>query len=238
MLHLPIDRLPTSEPAAIELTIVEAPPAEQKRTQTEVDRQSGTNRETDAPSERIAESALQASPERDEILDSPSAAEPPKPNVEVVLEDPLHLPEGQIEEDDTRPQNGFDGSRVRPGSNPSDLDSLAEALGLSFCNRLARDQSDTCPPPDPFSVAEARAEREAYARNPMEITYEAPQGRVERFFALQKHNRHMFPGMNAHMFGDPMPPGAYDAQRIRNGQDPLWSDEKRRSFVNPASEED
>ena len=52
-----------------------------------------------------------------------------------------------------------------------------------------------------------------------------PKSAVEGFFAKQDEDPFMFPGMDAALFTEGMAPGAYNAQRIRNGQDPLWDQE-------------
>jgi len=111
-----------------------------------------------------------------------------------------------------------------------DTERVAQALRLMSCQSLVRDKDETCPDQNPFDRAEALAAREHAANNPAPVAIFDNQNAAERFFSNQKRDRHMFPGMDADLFSDPLPPGAYNADRIRSGREPLWSEEMKRGF--------
>ena len=106
-------------------------------------------------------------------------------------------------------------------------DEIALVLRRAACAQLRRARDETCPRDDVFAAIEART---ADAKHPFTILPDLPLNAMEQFLARQEAPGHMFPGMSADLFDNPMPSGAYDAQRIRNGQEPLWSKETRDSF--------
>ncbi len=120
---------------------------------------------------------------------------------------------------------------TRLAANDGDQDKVARTLRLLSCQKLSRDPDETCPKRDPFEVAEALAARELATHNPTAISVFDQQNAAERFFSRQSQDRHMFPGMDADLFADPAPPGANDAERIRNGGSPNWSEEMKRGFT-------
>ncbi|MCR9079373.1 MAG: hypothetical protein NXH78_09765 [Hyphomonadaceae bacterium] len=108
---------------------------------------------------------------------------------------------------------------------------IAQALRLFSCQRLTRARDEDCPKPDPFAVAEALDARQQAALDPQQIPVFNQENAAEQFFSRQKQARHMFPGMDADMFGDTLPSGAYTASRIREGREPLWSEDMKRGFT-------
>ena len=50
----------------------------------------------------------------------------------------------------------------------------------------------------------------------------------DKIFEAEAAKRFLWP--DADLFADPLPPGAYNARRIRNGQEPLWSQDMRDGF--------
>ena len=106
-------------------------------------------------------------------------------------------------------------------------DEIAQALQRLNCLKLTLHPDEACPKPDPFAVAEALQKRTDERLNPMPMIAFDQQNAAERFFSKQSSNPHMFPGMDADLFADPMPKGSYDAERIRNGLAPTWDRELR-----------
>ncbi len=120
------------------------------------------------------------------------------------------------------------------GTNDSktiDERQIAQALRLFSCQRLTRARDEDCPKPDPFAVAEALDARQQAALDPQQIPAFNQENAAEQFFSRQKQARHMFPGMDADMFGDTLPSGTYTASRIREGREPLWSEDMKRGFT-------
>lgn len=105
---------------------------------------------------------------------------------------------------------------------------IASALGQMNCLKLKRHEEGSCPPPDPFAVAIASAERDI----PPERIFGDPRyiskTVSDKVFEEEAANRFLWPDED--LFTDPMAPGAYNARRIRNGQEPLWSQEMRDGF--------
>lgn len=105
---------------------------------------------------------------------------------------------------------------------------VASALGQMNCLKLKRHEEGSCPPPDPFEVAIASAERDI----PPERLFGDPRyiskTVSDKIFEKEAANRFLWPDED--LFTDPMAPGAYNARRIRNGQEPLWSQEMRDGF--------
>ena len=112
-------------------------------------------------------------------------------------------------------------------------DQIAAAMRRAACQTLTQRRETECEPPNPFDQAEAVSSREDSQRAPILIAVFDQQNATERFFSRQNRQRHMFPGMDADLFAAPSAPGAADAARIRSGQAPRWSDEKKRGFTAP-----
>ncbi len=107
---------------------------------------------------------------------------------------------------------------------------IASVLKQADCLKLKRHDEDVCPKPDPFAVAIASAERAI----PPERLFGDPRYIAktvsDKVFEEEAANRFLWPDED--LFADPMSPGAYNARRIRNGQEPLWSKEMRDGFTN------
>lgn len=105
---------------------------------------------------------------------------------------------------------------------------IASVLQRAECLNLKRRDESTCPPEDPFEIALAIQERgvppERLAADPRYVSLSVS----DKIFQREAANRFHWP--DADMFEDPMAPGAYNAQRIRNGQEPLWSQEMHGGF--------
>lgn len=152
-------------------------------------------------------------------LSGPVAPAGGEPDPEVLVQ--LEREQGQIETAKT----GGDQTADTVGSAE-----VAAVLRRLSCQRLTRKPNEDCPKSDPFADADARTIRESSAHNPRPLSFDIHMNAAEAFSAKQKQARHMFPGMDADMFVDTLPPGAYQADRIRNGQEPLWNEDMRRGF--------
>lgn len=105
---------------------------------------------------------------------------------------------------------------------------VATALERMHCLKLKRHEEGACAPTDPFEAALANAERAI----PEERLFGDPRyvakSVSDKIFEREAANRFHWPDED--LFADPMAPGAYNARRIRNGQEPLWSQEMRDGF--------
>lgn len=126
-------------------------------------------------------------------------------------------------------------SLLTPGPSQSGSDTaatpeqLATVLAKSECLSLKRHPEEKdCPATDPFVAAAANAERAI----PPERLFEDPRyiakTASDKIFEAEAAKRFLWP--DADLFADPLPPGAYNARRIRNGQEPLWSQDMRDGF--------
>ncbi|MEM1147932.1 MAG: hypothetical protein AAGA72_11880 [Pseudomonadota bacterium] len=111
---------------------------------------------------------------------------------------------------------------------PATAADLAAVLKQTECLKLQRRDVDDCPPTDPFVAAAARAARAL----PEVFDRADPRPAIsnvdEQFFNRAADARLHWP--DADLFSGPMAPGAYNAQRIRQGLEPLWSDEMKEGF--------
>ena len=108
---------------------------------------------------------------------------------------------------------------------------LAAVLQRVDCQRLSHKIDEKCPKLDPFDIAEATLARQTAAPAPNQLVGDyGPKSMLEGFFSQRDSDPFLIPGMDGDLFTPGMAPGAYDAQRIRNGQAPLWSQEMRDGF--------
>lgn len=112
-----------------------------------------------------------------------------------------------------------------------DPGALAAVLQRAECQRLSFKAEDDCPKADPFAVAEASMARQAAVPSSAQLAGNyGPKSMLEGFFSQRDNAPYLMPGMDGDLFTAGLAPGAYDAQRIRNGQAPLWSKEMRDGF--------
>lgn len=112
-----------------------------------------------------------------------------------------------------------------------DTGALAQVLQRAECQRLSLKAKDDCPKADPFAVAEASMARQGSAPTSAQLAGNyGPKSMLEGFFSQRDNVPYLMPGMDGDLFTAGLAPGAYDAQRIRNGQAPLWSKEMRDGF--------
>ncbi|MFN3212709.1 MAG: hypothetical protein ACE37M_06385 [Henriciella sp.] len=120
------------------------------------------------------------------------------------------------------------GSANQDAADAVSAGQVAAVLEKMHCLKLKRHEEGACPPADPFEVAIAAAERdippESLFADPRYISLSVSDKRFEREAA----NRFHWPDKD--LFVDPLPPGTNDARRIRNGQEPLWSQDMRDGF--------
>lgn len=112
-----------------------------------------------------------------------------------------------------------------------DPSALAAVLRRTECQRLSFKAKEDCPKADPFAAAEASMGQQAAASASAQLAGDyGPKSMLEGFFSQRDRVPYLMPGMDGDLFSPGMAPGAYDAQRIRNGQAPLWSKEMRDGF--------
>lgn len=105
---------------------------------------------------------------------------------------------------------------------------IASVLRQSECLKLKQNYEAPCPQTDPFVAAAGVAERAI----PPERLFADPRyvaKTIDDIVFEQKWAK-LFHTPDADLFADPEPPGAYNARRIRNGQEPLWSEEMKAGF--------
>ena len=108
---------------------------------------------------------------------------------------------------------------------------IANVLKQANCLKLKQNYDEACPKTDPFIAAAGVAERAI----PPERLFADPRyiaKTVDDIVAEQEWAK-LFHTPDSDLFADPEPPGAYNARRIRNGQEPLWSDEMKKGFRKP-----
>lgn len=105
---------------------------------------------------------------------------------------------------------------------------IANILRQSECLKLKQQYDETCPKADPFLAATGVAERAI----PPERLFEDPRyvAKTVGDIVHQQEWAKRFGTQDADLFTDPESPGAYNARRIRNGQEPIWSEEMRAGF--------
>jgi hypothetical protein len=161
----------------------------------------------------------------------PAPAEPPPQPAQNPVEAPSVLT--QLETAPTREvaasaDSMANGSADQEGVDTVSSEQVATVLEKMHCLKLKRHEESACPPPDPFEVAIAAAERDI----PPESLFGDPRyislSVSDKLFQREAANRFHWPDQD--LFADPLPPGTHNARRIRNGQEPLWSQEMRDGF--------
>lgn len=105
---------------------------------------------------------------------------------------------------------------------------IASVLQQLHCQKLTHRKDEACPDADPFTASASVAARATVERNTeWDYSYRA-QTATDKIYEQEVRGRLHWPDRD--LFADPMPPGAYDAERIRRGQEPLWSQEMRDGF--------
>ena len=114
-----------------------------------------------------------------------------------------------------------DGGTVTPAQ-------IASVLRQSECLKLKQQYDESCPKADPFIAAAGIAERDI----PPERLFEDPRyvAKTVGDIVHQQEWAKRFGTQDADLFADPESPGAYNARRIRNGQEPIWSEDLKAGF--------
>lgn len=106
------------------------------------------------------------------------------------------------------------------------------ALRIATCQRLVEHRDPTCPKENPFEFqARIAAAKNAPPLQRVGAGSHAPGNFAEAFLAKNKgYPPRMLSGEDNSTFIDPMAQGAYNAQRIRNGDAPVWDDDFTREL--------
>ncbi|MEL7107871.1 MAG: hypothetical protein AAGJ68_04760 [Pseudomonadota bacterium] len=122
-----------------------------------------------------------------------------------------------------------DASQGPPSISEAELATVVQSLS---CQRLAHRRDEACPKLDPFDVAAASQARREAAPAPAQLVGDfGPKTYLENFLSQEDRDPYLMPGMSGDLFTSTLPSGAYNAQRIRNGQTPLWDKETEAGFT-------
>ncbi|NQY96878.1 MAG: hypothetical protein HRT82_06925 [Henriciella sp.] len=119
------------------------------------------------------------------------------------------------------PSTGSDSDAVTP-------DQIASLLKQIECQKLTHRVDESCPYADEFTAWTANTERATVERNTEWDRSFRSKSTIDKFYEREVRGRLHWPDED--LFADPLPPGANDAERIRRGQEPLWSKEMRDGF--------
>jgi hypothetical protein len=120
-------------------------------------------------------------------------------------------------------------SQMPPSISESELATIVQSLN---CQRLAHRRDEACPKLDPFDVAVASQARREAAPAPARLVGDfGPKTYLENFLSQEDRDPYLMPGMSGDLFTSTLPKGAYNAQRIRNGQTPLWDKDIEAGFT-------
>ena len=129
---------------------------------------------------------------------------------------------GRVEPHDTSGASStIEGETVTPAQ-------IASVLRQSECLKLKQQYDEACPKADPFIAAAGIAERAI----PPERLFEDPRyvAKTVGDIVHQQEWAKRFGTQDADLFADSEAPGAYNARRIRNGQEPIWSEDMKAGF--------
>ena len=158
-------------------------------------------------------------------LQSPSTSPAPEPETPR-LPDPV--PSDPLDPDpvlDPPPEPGADLDVITPAQMSSSLKQVE-------CLNLNHKRDPDCGPKDPFEVAIASVARQSNPPPGAPGSPFAPVSDHARLGYQTDASTFQSLQMSADLFMAPLAGGAYDAQRIRNGQEPLWSQEVQDGFRN------
>ena len=158
--------------------------------------------------------------------DSRPATPDPTPTPDTAATDTSDVPSVLTQDQPSSPA-----TLASPDTGSTDTISVAQIVGVLQqlnCQKLRHRPDPACPETDPFDAYTSVA-----ARAEVERVYKYDRRHVsktvsDKVYEAEVNSRLHWP--DADLFADPLPPGAYDAQRIRNGQEPLWSEDMRAGF--------
>lgn len=155
------------------------------------------------------------------------------PPAAITLEHPTVLTQNEAatEPGAAAPTDAASADPAAPDAAPVTPDQIASVLRQLDCQKLTHRTPESCPYTDAFTAWAARTERATVERNTnWDRTYRS-KSTIDEFYDREVRNRLHWPDQD--LFADPMAPGAYTAERIRRGQEPLWSQEMRDGFRKP-----
>ncbi|MCR9195164.1 MAG: hypothetical protein NXH88_10545 [Hyphomonas sp.] len=216
----------TARTPAITVEIVERPPPSPAPTpEAEPSREPDPDPAEHAPPEPVVETPILAPPPAPKpIAPETSPVEPPLPAIEerpavLTQKDPTTAPDSEIAAAPPTATTGSD--TVTP-------DQIAGVLRQLECQKLTHRTDESCPRTDPFTAWASNSERARVERNTDWDRSYRSKSTIDKFYEREVRGRLHWPDED--LFADPMAPGAYNADRIRRGQEPLWSKEVRDGF--------
>ncbi|MEM9570160.1 MAG: hypothetical protein AAF996_01750 [Pseudomonadota bacterium] len=157
---------------------------------------------------------------------------PPVPSAQTTLTSPSVLTQNAPTHEGGVPVTAATAQEAADPSESIDPQTIATVLQNVACQDLIMTRDETCPKLDPFDVAEAsKARAEAAPSGAVLIGDYGPKSMLENFMNQKDRSPFIMPGMSVDLFTEGMAPGAYDAQRIRSGREPLWSQEMKDGFT-------
>lgn len=145
-------------------------------------------------------------------------------NTPAVLTQNEHGPDGEISTSVSETSNGDAALEESAISSAQ----IARVLQNLDCQKLIHRENEACPKTDPFSASVMVAARATVQRNTdWDRSYRA-KTTIESIYEQNARDRLNWP--DADLTADPMAPGAYTAERVRRGEDPLLSEALRDSF--------
>lgn len=106
---------------------------------------------------------------------------------------------------------------------------VRHAMQFADCLSLTRRDKD-CDTLDPFEKEAIKLAAAGVGEFEISLKVAIRQNYLEGFFNQQDKDPYLTESMSADLFTDNMPDGAYNAQRIRDGREPLWSRDLEREF--------
>lgn len=211
----------TSIPESLVIEFAEtAPPPEARRDEQH-------------PPDPIPEPRPALSPPNTDIAPAPErVSDTPEPsNQAPLLESSPSVLTQDAPGDDASPASAETGA----GDTVSEAQ-IATVLNLLDCQKLRDHHRDDCSGADHMTAAAAAAERDTVAPRPWGATTYINKTVMEQVLDREAEARLNWP--DADLFAEPMPAGAYNAQRIRDAREPLWSKEMRDGFRGDGADAD
>lgn len=118
-----------------------------------------------------------------------------------------------------------------PDAAPVTPEQIAGLLRQLDCQKATRRRPEPCPDTDAFTAWATKADRATVARNADGGRSYRSKTMIDQVYEQDVRGRLHWP--DEALFADPMAPGAFNAERIRRGQEPLWSQETRDGFRKP-----
>lgn len=227
----------TAPTPAISIELVELPPTPDPAPEPEPEQKVDPEPEpipeprTEPTAERIDATSPPPPAERSIGLESPletlQSSDAPAPDLSALSPLSISQPQG---EPILAPDADFTATLppTNPGEESATPAQIAGALRQLECQKLTHRKHDSCATTDPFTAWASNAARKTVERNTDWDRSFRSKSVIDNFYEREVRDRLHWPDED--LFTDPMPPGAYNAERIRRGQKPLWSKEMRDGF--------